>query len=508
MPFINSIISWLNVKRLHQIDLFKKYPIDVQRETLIKLLRRAENTEWGRQYDYKSIKTIKEYKKRVPLNDYESLKKYVIRLRHGEQNLLWDTDIKWFAKSSGTSSDKSKFIPVSRDAFEDCHFRAGKDVLAIYTENNPNTNIIKGKMLVLGGSHQINNFSNESYYGDLSAVLIQNLPFWAEFIRTPRSAIALMAEWDKKIDKMASATIKRNITNIAGVPSWTLVLIKHILEKTGKKSLLDVWPNLELFVHGGVSFIPYKEQYKKLIPSEKMNYLETYNASEGFFAIQDDSASDDMLLMLDYGIFYEFIPLEKIDDKNPKTISLDEVELNKNYALVISTNSGLWRYIIGDTIKITSKYPFKIKITGRIKNFINAFGEELIIDNAENAIKIACEKTGSEVREYTAAPIYIDDDQKGGHEWLFEFEKKPGNPEYFTEVLDNALKSLNSDYEAKRYKNMTLDMPKITILKDGIFYQWLKEKGRLGGQNKIPRLANERKYVEELLAINDKMKKK
>lgn len=518
MPIINSIISGLMKKRLKQIERFKKYPFDVQQETLLKIIKTAINTEWGKKYDYKSINSIEEFKKRVPLQDYESLKPYINRLRNGENNILWHSNIKWFAKSSGTTSDKSKFIPVSKESLENCHFRGVKDVLAIYTANYPDTNLFTGKGLTLGGSHQINNINNKSYFGDLSAVLIQNLPFWAQFIRTPDISITLMDDWEKKIHKTAQATINVNVTNIAGVPSWTLVLIKHIFETTGKNNLLEIWPNLELFIHGGVSFTPYREQFKNIIPSDKMNYLETYNASEGFFAIQDEPASDDMLLMLDYGIFYEFIPVENIHNESlamvgqveipDYTVSLDEIELNKNYALVISTNGGLWRYIIGDTIKFTSKFPFKIKISGRIKHFINAFGEELIIDNAEKALKIACEKTNALIREYTAAPVYMSDNKSGAHQWLIEFERAPENLEYFTLTLDDALKSLNSDYEAKRYKNLTLALPDVIEIKTGVFYQWLKEKGKLGGQNKVPRLANNRDYVDELLKINRKLEDK
>ncbi len=502
MAILSSIISWLSTKRLWQIDLFMKYPHNVQYETFVKLIDQAKNTEWGKKYNYNKINSIDDFKNNVPLQNYDDIKPYVNRLRDGEQNLLWPSDIKWFAKSSGTTSDKSKFIPVSKEALEDCHFRGGKDVLSIYTRENPNTQIFSGKGLTLGGSHKINNFSNQSFYGDLSAVLIENLPFWAEFLRTPRTEIALMDVWDEKIQKIAEETIKQDVTNIAGVPSWTLVLAKHILEITKKNNLLEIWPNLELFVHGGISFLPYREQFEKLIPSKKMRYMETYNASEGFFAIQNSLFSDDMLLMLDYGIFYEFLPLSEIDNKNPKTIQLKDVKIGKNYALVISTNAGLWRYIIGDTIKFTNKYPYKIKITGRIKHFINAFGEELIIDNTDKALEIACEKTNAEIVEYTAGPIYMDDNQKGGHQWLIEFEKPPENIDYFAEVLDNALKSLNSDYEAKRYKNLTLDFPKINILKPGTFYEWLKQKGKIGGQHKVPRLANNRKYIEEILKIN------
>ena len=506
MPLLSSIISWMSAKRVSEIELFKKYPNEVQYETFAKLLSFAKNTEWGSNYEFSSIKTISEFKNRVPLQNYNSLKNDIERTRLGEQNILWPTEIKWFAKSSGTTSDKSKFIPVSKESIEDCHFKGGKDILALYTSQYPETGIYKGKGLTLGGSHQINNYSNESYYGDLSAVIIENLPFWAEFFRTPRPEIALMDVWDEKIQKIAEETINQNITQIAGVPSWTLVLAKHILEITGKKNLLEIWPDLELFVHGGVSFNPYREQFNKLIPSNKMNYLETYNASEGFFAIQNNLQHDDMLLMLDYGIFYEFMPISEVDKEHPTTLDLSEVEIDKNYALVISTNGGLWRYVIGDTIKFTHLQPYKIKITGRIKHFINAFGEELIIDNAEKAIKIASEKCNVEVVEYTAGPIYMTDTSRGGHQWLVEFQKQPNNIEYFINILDTALKSLNSDYEAKRYKNLSLDTPKIEVLKSGTFYKWLKEKGKLGGQHKIPRLANHRDYIEEILKINNQTK--
>lgn len=505
MAFLASIVSWLNVKRNFQIDLFKRYPSDVQQETFIKLIEKAKNTEFGLKYDFDSISSVKEFQERVPLFKYEDLKPYVERLMRGEQNILWPSEIKWFAKSSGTTSSKSKFIPVSKEALEDCHFRGGKDIMAIYTNNNPETRFLTGKGLTLGGSHQIANFSNDAFYGDLSAILIENLPFWANFIRTPSQEIALLSKWEEKLEKITKYTIKENVTSIAGVPSWNLVLIKFILEYTGKNNLLEIWPNLELFTHGGVSFTPYREQFQKLIPNPNMNYMETYNASEGFFAIQDDPKTNDMLLMLDYGIFYEFIPVEEIDNENPAVKLLDEIEIGKNYAIVITTNGGLWRYIIGDTIKFTSKYPFKIKISGRTKHYINAFGEEVIIDNAEKALKVACERTNSLVLEYTAAPVYMSDNQKGCHEWLIEFEKEPESMDYFTELLDHALISTNSDYEAKRYKNITLDPPIVRNMKHGVFHEWLKRKGKLGGQNKVPRLSNTREYVEELVVINNEL---
>ncbi|MFW5655992.1 MAG: GH3 auxin-responsive promoter family protein [Bacteroidota bacterium] len=505
MPIIPSIVNWLNVKRVYQIDLFRKYPFDVQQETLFKLINKAKDTEWGRMHGFGGMKSVKDFQKHVPLQTYEEVKPYITRLRKGEKDLIWPGEIKWFAKSSGTTSDKSKFIPVSAEALEDCHFRGGKDILAIYTNNNPETKIFKGKGLTLGGSHKIDNFSNQAFYGDLSAILIENLPFWVDFIRTPSQEIALLHNWEEKLERIAKVTVEENVTNIAGVPSWNLVMLKYILEYTGKSNILEVWPNMELFTHGGVSFSPYRDQFKKLIPSDEMNYLETYNASEGFFGIQDDPSRDDMLLMLDLGVFYEFIPMEQYGSKNPDVLTVADVEVGKNYVLVITTNSGLWRYIIGDTIVITSTYPHKIKISGRTKHFINAFGEEIIIDNAERALKIACEKSGAEITDYTAAPIYFSDESKGSHEWAIEFSKPPEELDRFTTYLDHALMSVNSDYEAKRYMDITLEKPTVHKMKPGVFYEWLNRKGKLGGQNKVPRLSNERKILEEILTINSEI---
>lgn len=501
MPLLNSIISWVNVKRLHQIELFKKYPFDVQQEVFTKLVDQASRTTWGVQYGYDSIYSIEDYQQRVPVSTYDDIKPYINRLREGEQNVLWPTDIKWFAKSSGTTSDKSKFIPVSNEALEDCHFRGGKDVIALYTQQRPENGILKGKALTLGGSAEINNLSNQSYFGDLSAVIIENLPFWAQFIRTPAAEIALIPDFEEKLEKIINLTVNENVTSIAGVPSWNLVLLRAILDFTGKNHVLDVWPNLELFTHGGVSFTPYREQFKKLIPSEKMNYLETYNASEGFFGIQDELGSDDMLLMLDLGVFYEFIPVDRLDDPNPPTYTVKEVEKGVNYAIIITTNGGLWRYMIGDTIVFTSLFPHKIKISGRTKYYINAFGEEVIQDNAEKALMTACQKTGAVIKEYTAGPLYMSDDSKGAHEWMIEFENDPDSIDRFGEILDKSLCNVNSDYEAKRYKNITLMKPRIISLEPGTFYRWMQKRGKLGGQNKIPRLANDRKYLDELTNI-------
>jgi hypothetical protein len=505
MPFINSVINWINFKRINEIDLFKEHPFDAQLEVFFELLKEARDTEIGKQYDFKSIQSEKEFKERVPIRYYEDFAPYVERLRQGEKNLLWPGEIKWFAKSSGTTNDKSKFIPVSKQSLEDVHFRGAKDVFALYLKNNPESGVLFGKTLTLGGSQQVNNFSNKSYFGDLSAILIENTPFWAEFIRTPSVEVALLEEFEEKIAKIIDESLDENVTSLAGVPSWFLVLLNRILEHTGKSSILDIWPNLEVFIHGGIKFDPYREQYQRIIPSASMNYMETYNASEGFFAIQDDPDSSDMLLMLDYGIYYEFIPMENLEDKHPQTLSLDEVELDKNYALVISTNGGLWRYIIGDTIQFTCKKPFKIKITGRTKHFINAFGEEVIVDNAEQALKIATGRTNAIVKEYTAGPVFMKADQKGAHEWIIEFKQEPNDLEYFMDVLDDALKTLNSDYEAKRHKNLTLEKPHILVAKPNLFYEWMKQRGKVGGQNKIPRLANDRKYLDELIDLQKRL---
>lgn len=501
MAIVNSIFTWYMKKRIHQIELFMKYPLDVQDEWLHTLISSAENTEWGKLYDYKSILNVQQFKERVPIQNYDTLKPYIERMLQGEQNILWPSEIKWFAKSSGTTSDRSKFIPVSEEALEECHFKGGKDMLSIYCNNRPNTQMFTGKGLVLGGSHQINQLCEDIHYGDLSAVLIKNLPIWAEYYRTPDMSIALMDNYEEKMDRMAEATIRENVTNISGVPTWTIVLAKKVMELTGTKNLLEVWPNLEAYFHGAVNFAPYRQQFKELIPSPDMYYLETYNASEGFFGIQDQSYSDELLLMLDYGVYYEFLPLENLEDEHPKTLSLDQVELHKNYAVIISTNAGLWRYMIGDTIHFTSLYPFRIKISGRTKHFINAFGEEVIIDNAENALTKACAATNAKIKDYTACPIYFNGDEAGGHEWIIEFDQQPNNFEQFIDVLDQTLREVNSDYDAKRFKDMALRRPKVHNAPQDTFYNWMKNRGKLGGQHKVPRLANNREYVDDILRM-------
>ncbi len=499
MGVLNSIIFWLMKKRQHQMELFIKYPIDVQEEVRRKLVSTAKNTAWGKQYGYAKIKTAAEFKEQVPINTYEQIQPYINRIMLGEQNLLWPSEIRWFAKSSGTTNDKSKFIPVSEEALEDCHFKAGKDMLSIYCNWYEDTNIFSGKGLTLGGSHQISELNNEMFYGDLSAVLMQNLPFWVEFIRTPDLSIALMDHWEDKISAMGKYAIKEDVTNAAGVPTWTLLLFQWILKHTGKDNILDVWPNFELYMHGGVCFDPYRAQFENLSGGKgNMRFMESYNASEGYFGIQNDFNESDMLLMLDYGIYFEFLPMEHIHEENPKTLSLEEVELDTNYALIISTNSGLWRYNIGDTIKFTQLNPFKFQLSGRTKHFINVFGEELIVDNADTALLHACNVTGALINDYTAGPVFLTDHAAGCHEWVIEFEKVPNSLDDFRNALDEKLKQLNSDYEAKRRGNLALTQPIISPVPAETFYKWMKKRGKLGGQNKVPRLFNTRRYVEEV----------
>lgn len=500
MALFNSLINLYYSHRLGKIEEFRKNPEEAQKNTFIKLLKTAQNTEWGKRYDFASIEDYKTFAERIPVQTYETLKTDIDRLRKGETNILWSSPTKWFAKSSGTTNEVSKFIPVSKEALDDCHFRGGKDLIALYSCQCPDTAIFSGKTLTLGGSYHD---SNElSYYGDLSAILIENAPFWTNFLKTPKAEVALIDDWETKLEEITKVALETNVTSFLGVPSWNLVLLKNILKESGAKHLLEVWPNLELFIHGGVSFTPYREQYKHLIPSENMRYMETYNASEGFFAIQDDLSDSSMLLMLDYGIFFEFMPLEELEKEHPKTLTINEVKTNTNYALLISTNAGLWRYMIGDTIQFTSLYPHKIKITGRTKLFINAFGEEVIIDNAEKAIAKACEQTKAIVREYTAAPIFMGDTEKGSHEWILEFEQEPSDFEAFCKILDKTLQEVNSDYAAKRYKDITLRFPTFHKARHDLFYDWMKMRDKLGGQNKVPRLSNERKFVEDLVALN------
>lgn len=500
MRLLSPAISSLARMRLWRIDGWKNNPADAQREVLQDLVTSAQYTEFGRKYNFSGLFNVKTFKQTVPIHEYEDLQPYIQRIMQGEQNLLWNTPVFWFAKSSGTTSDKSKFIPVTDESLEDCHYKAAKDVLTLYYQFNPDSDLLTGKGLVIGGSHNINPLNSDAQYGDLSAVLLQNSPFWGHWLRVPDLSIALMDEWESKIEKLANSTINQNVTSISGVPTWTLVLFRRILELTGKRTMAEVWPHLELYMHGGVSFTPYKEQFEKLI-GKPIHYLEMYNASEGFFAAQDRPGEEGMLLFTDHGIFMEFMPLEEYGKKHPETIGLQDVELGKNYAMIVSTNGGLWRYLLGDTVQFTSLNPFKIKVSGRVKHFINAFGEEVIVDNSDKAIAVASEKTGAIVNDYTAAPVYFSDSGNGGHEWLIEFEREPADLDHFALELDTALKSVNSDYEAKRHKDIALRQPLVRSLSKGVFTTWLKSKGKLGGQHKVPRLSNDRKYIEEILCL-------
>lgn len=503
MEIVNSIVTWVMKKRIHEVELFVKYPIEVQQELFSKLIQTANNTAFGKKYNFDSIKTKDDFRERVPIHDYTAFFPYIEQVMKGNQNIIWPSKIKWFAKSSGTTSARSKFIPVSKEALEDCHYKGGKDALTIYINNFPQTKLFSGKSLIIGGSQQVNQLDKKqnSYYGDVSAVLMSNMPFMGQFARTPRLEVALMEDWEQKIELMASETSRENVTSLVGVPTWTIILLRRIMEMKQTNNILDVWPNLELFIHGAVSFTPYREIFKQLIPSPQMRYMETYNASEGFFGVQDQPDSDEMLLMLDYGVYYEFIPMEEIDQEWPNTLSLENVEIGKNYAVVISTNGGLWRYSIGDTIKFTSVYPFRFKITGRTKHFINAFGEEVIVENAEGAIAKACQITHAEVEDFTAAPKYFGTNSTGCHEWVIEFRKQPDSMEKFIQVMDTTLRELNSDYDAKRQKDIALKVPVVHKAPQHTFYNWMKKRGKLGGQNKVPRLANTREYVEDILRM-------
>lgn len=503
IPLFNSVASWFLKKRIHQIELFMKYPNEVQEELLYKLISSASKTEVGLNNDFRSIKNYDDFKNRLPIVSYENIYEEIERCRKGEQNIFWPSPIKWFAKSSGTTNSKSKFIPISTESLEDCHYKAGKDMLSIYYNNNENAQILAGKCLRLGGSSELYQNTN-SYFGDLSAIIIDNLPFWAELGSTPSYKVSLMPEWEAKMEAIIDETLDKKVTSLAGVPSWMLVLLQNVLRKTNKTSINEVWPFVEVYFHGGVSFHPYREQFEKLFLGSKLNFFETFNASEGFFGIQDRNSSNELLLMLDYGIFYEFIPMDKIGcEENEVIIPLSEVKLNTNYSMVITTNAGLWRYKIGDTIRFTSLSPYRIQITGRTKVHINVFGEELMIENAEVAMSKTAKQLGLEIIDYTAGPIYMSSNNKGGHQWIIEFKNNPKKIDEFSLTLDKNLKDVNSDYEAKRYKDMTLTIPKITVAKKNLFYNWMASKNKLGGQNKVPRLSNSRELLEELIQMNN-----
>lgn len=501
IPIVNSIASWFLKKRFHQMELFLKYPNEVQLELLHLLLETAKSTEIGKAYAFSSIHNYETFKERVPIRSYEDYEPIIERSRLGEHNIYWPTPIKWFAKSSGTTNAKSKFIPVSQESLENCHYAAGKDLLCMYLNNNENSKLFTGKSLRLGGSKELYK-ENGTSFGDLSAIIIDNMPFWAEYSSTPSNEVSLMSDWEIKMAAIVQETIQEKVTSLAGVPSWMLVLLNQVLETTGRGSIFEIWDHLEVYFHGGVSFEPYIDQYKKILPRDSFRYYEIYNASEGFFAIQDRNESSELLLMLDYGIFYEFIPMDTYRTDPEHVIPLSEVEIGKNYAVVITTNAGLWRYKIGDTVRFTSINPYRIKVSGRTKHHINVFGEELIIENAEEALRKTTRETNSEIVDYTAAPIFMEGKEKGAHEWMIEFKKQPNDLLGFTLILDKNLQNINSDYEAKRRCNITLNILKINQARPQLFYDWLKKNDKLGGQHKIPRLSNSRKYLDELIKLN------
>ena len=501
IPIINTLATWVLKQRIHQMELFLKYPNEVQEELLMNLLRGAQGTEIGKKYDFEGINSYKNFTEKVPVSSYEELEPLIERTRKGEQSVFWNTPIKWFAKSSGTTNAKSKFIPVSAEALENCHYKGSKDLLCLYLNNNPDSEMFIGKSLRLGGSSQIHESATSSS-GDLSAILIENMPLWAEFSSTPSHKTSLLSDWEIKLPAIIKETISENVTSFAGVPSWILVLLNRVLNETENKNLFDLWPNLEVYFHGGVNFEPYREQYQNILPRKDFKYYEIYNASEGFFAIQDLNYSNDLLLMLDYGIFYEFIPMDIFGTSTEKAIPLSEVELFKNYAVVITTNSGLWRYLIGDTIRFTSLKPYRIRVSGRTKHHINVFGEELMVENTDVAIAKTGVLLNCEVIDYSVAPIFMEGNKKGAHEWIIEFKKQPESIEIFQKTLDETIQSLNSDYEAKRYNNMTLNQLKVNVARKNLFYDWLKDNNKLGGQHKIPRLSNSREYLEKLLNMN------
>lgn len=507
MAILSSLYNVFNLRRFSQIDKIRTEPGKVQEAQLQRLVLDAKSTQIGQTLGFTSIRTIKDFQRQVPISTYDDLKPYIERMIRGERDVLWRGKIVWYAKSSGTTNDKSKYIPVSKDALETCHLQGGKDLFVFFSENVPDTEVFSGKMLTLGGSHKASEFNEKVRVGDLSSIYLENVPSVAELFRTPSTDIALIENFEEKIKRIAEVAVKENVTSILGVPSWNLVLLRKILDYTGANNISEVWPDLEMFGHGGISFEPYRDQYKSIIPSSKMRYIETYNASEGFFAIQDDLDDKGMLLMLDYGIFYEFIPMNELGTTNPTVLTIEEVELNVNYALVITTNSGMWRYLIGDTVKFTSLYPHKIVISGRTTQYINAFGEEVIVNNSDEAMRKACEEFGVSISNYSAAPVFMSEEKlQGHHQWIVEFDETPHDSENFADVLDKELQKLNSDYEAKRFCNATLNRLDLVIAEKGLFHEWMKSQGKLGGQHKVPRLANNRKYLDTMLAMNNNMR--
>lgn len=499
---ITSIARFYFHKRQKELERHGKEGVQMQAEVLKSLLERASDTEYGRDHIFNMTRSYEEFAHNVPVNTYEELKGDIDRMRHGEKDILWPGVVKWYAKSSGTTNDKSKFIPVSDEGLQNIHYQGGNDAVAMYLQNNPKSRLFDGKSLILGGSHSSNYNVAGSLVGDLSAILIENINPIVNLVRVPDKRTALISDFEVKRDKIAEICLHKNVTNISGVPSWMMSVLQRVMELSGKQHLEEVWPNLEVFFHGGIAFTPYRKAYEQLITSPDMHYMETYNASEGFFGLQNDPEDKSMLLMLDYDVFYEFIPMEEFGKENPTVVPLEGVKVGTNYAMIISTSCGLWRYLIGDTVRFTSRNPYKFVITGRTKHFINAFGEELIIDNAEKGLQYACKKHGAQVREYTAAPVFRDEHTIPHHQWVIEFSCPPDDVEAFADTLDAKLQELNSDYEAKRYKDINMVRLKIVVAEDGLFERWMRKRGKLGGQNKVPRLSNSREHIDELLKMN------
>ena len=495
------LIRKLFVPRLRQLDRYVTDAEFLQRKVLISLLKQGKLTQWGEAHDYGKILSYEQFVNSSGVNTYEDLKNYIDRMRHGERDVLWPGRVRWYAKSSGTTNDKSKFIPVSQAGLQDTHYRGGADAVTWYLHNTPNSRLFDGRALILGGSHTPNYSLPHSLVGDLSAILIENINPLVNLVRIPKKKTALLSDFEEKRERIAREAIGKNVTNLSGVPSWMMSVLDCVLSISGKEHIEDVWPNLEVFWHGGVAFTPYRQQYNRIITKPDMHYMETYNASEGFFGLQDNPADPALTLMVDYGVFYEFIPMSDLGKENPEVVPLWGVETGKNYAMVISTSSGLWRYLIGDTVRFTSVRPYKFIITGRTKSFINAFGEELIVDNAERGLEVACKATDAEVKEYTAAPVFMDEHGQCRHQWLIEFNREPNDIDAFARRLDLALQTLNSDYEAKRYKDITLQRLEVIPARHGVFDKWLRNQGKLGGQHKIPRLSNDRKIIEQIIQL-------
>lgn len=498
------IVKPLFMRRIKVVERYADYGDIIQQSLLRNLLTSCAKTEIGRKYDFASIDSYAKFKERIPIHSYEDLRADIMRMVNGESDILWRGVVRNYAQSSGTSDGKSKYIPISKESFKECHYQGGFDVVAHYFNMNSASRMFSGKGFILGGS-----FANEIAIhkgvcvGDLSANLINNINPLVNLVRVPDKNVALMVDWEKKLPALVNASRKANVTNISGVPSWFLTVIKEVIKAEGCKNIHDVWPNLEVFFHGGISFTPYREQYSHICDNSKMHYVETYNASEGFFAIQSSCDTNAMLLLLDVGVFYEFIPLAEVDTENPQAIPIWEVEIGHTYALLITANNGLWRYMIGDTVRIEQTAPVKIRIVGRTKHYINAFGEELMVHNADDAIAAASAKCNVSVLNYTVAPVYASDNLRGHHQWLIEFAEIPDNISNFARVLDDELQKVNSDYEAKRYKGIFLDTLTIVEARKGVFNDWLASTGKLGGQRKIPRLSNNREFIESMLELNN-----